>query len=200
MAELTATNKPSPADEVRRCAKCQAVAVVCERDWQHTTWGAKSGFSTRDFCCQSCGRRFTLVPMMNIWVQVGFAVLFCWTCVMPLAFGGVAAYRYWPYNANPVVPGAPRPEIRFSAAEPTRRCAACGGVAQCRTVTRRSSRGIPTGTEYEYGCTSCGKAFTLESGGALASASSAPSSCSPSASAASPSAFSPGSSASCSSR
>lgn len=105
---------------------------------------------------------------MQVWVPVGFAVLLCWTCVMPVIFGGMAGLKYWPYHANQVVPGAALPEIRYRTDEPNRRCAGCGGVARCQSITRNTSRGLPTGTEYEYACAGCGQEFSLESTGSLA--------------------------------
>ena len=149
------------ANEVRQCAACSQPAAVCIRDWQHTRWGMQSGSSTRDSCCQACGHRFTLVPKLYIGVWGFLAVLLSLAVVPFFLFGGWALYRAWPWFRNPEVPGAPMPVIRFRAVEPLRTCAACGGAAACRNVTRRSVNLIPTGTEYRYACTRCNKEFSL---------------------------------------
>lgn len=143
---------------------------MCERDWKHTTMGVASGWSTRDFCCQACGHRFTLAPMQRITVFAVMGVLLSWTCVLLVIGGGWAALLYWPYLANPVVPDAPLPVMAFSAAEPTRKCAKCGGIARCRSVTHTTSSGMSTGTDYDYDYVrgKCGGEFTIESWGGLA--------------------------------
>lgn len=149
--------------EVRRCGSCGAVAAVCDREWQHTTMGISTGSATRDFCCQACGKRFELAPMRRVYTFTALAVLFSWTCVMGVVGGAMALASYWPYLRNPVVPGAPRPPVRFTATEPIRECAACKGVARCTKVTRSTTRGIPTGTTFEYACTACKRTFTTAS-------------------------------------
>lgn len=151
------------APEVRRCSKCGAAAAVCVRDWRHTSWGISTGSSTRDFCCQACGHRFTLVPKMKIWAWGIVLAILCIACIPPMIFGPFVAYDVWQYHANPPVPGAPLPAMRFRADEPTRRCAACGGFARCDHVTRTKSNGLPTGTQYDYQCDNCGKTFQLGS-------------------------------------
>ncbi len=151
------------APEVRRCAGCGQAAAVCVADWQHTSMGMRSGASTRDFACQACGRRFTLVPKLRIWVWGVSAVLFVWTCVLGVVFGGIAAWQAWPWHANPVVPGAAMPALRFRADIPVRRCGSCGGTASCRQVTAKRSSGIPTGTDHAFECSGCGTRFTTTS-------------------------------------
>lgn len=125
--------------------------------------GMPSGNATLDYCCQACGYRFSLTPMMRVWVWAGMSVLFIWTCFFPMFTVPMAAYGYWPYYRNPVVPDAPYPAIRFRASEPLRRCAKCGGVSRCTAVTRNTTNGIPTGTTYDYRCEKCSATFTLGS-------------------------------------
>jgi hypothetical protein len=127
--------------------------------------GLASGTSTRDFACQACGARFSLSPMKRIYVAAAVTVLLSWTCIFPLITLPVLAYQGWPYLRNPVVPGAPAPELRFLTVEPIRRCAACGGVAACTSVTRHRSSGIPMGTTFEYRCRGCARTFKLASWG-----------------------------------
>ncbi len=127
--------------------------------------GLPSGNSTLDYCCQACGYRFSLAPMMRVWVAVVMTVLFVWTCLFPMITAPMAAYSYWPYYRNPIVPDAPYPPLRFRSSEPLRRCAKCGGVSRCTSVTRTRSRGIPTGTTYDYSCEQCKATFTLSSMG-----------------------------------
>jgi hypothetical protein len=82
---------------------------------------------------------------------------------MGLVAGAMALFAYWPYLRNPLVPGAPKPAIRFTANEPIRECSACKGVARCTKVTRSRTRGIPTGTTFQYACTACKRTFTTGS-------------------------------------
>ena len=151
--------------EIRRCAKCHEAAAVCVRDWKHTTMGISTGSSTRDFCCQNCGYRFTLAAKVRMWAWGICTLLFCVACIPSVIFGSVVAYDAWQYQSNPIVPDAPPPALRFRSDEPTRRCAKCGGIARCGQVTRTSSNGLPTGTDYDYRCDGCGNKFQLASAG-----------------------------------
>lgn len=154
-------------NEVRQCWRCGQAAAVCIRNWDHTTWGVSSGMATRDFACQSCGHRFTLVPKARL---IGLGVVFALTAIacIPIPFvGGWLLYRIWPWWRCPVVTGAPYPVVRFRDLEPLRRCAKCQSPASCRHVTRRTTNGIPTGTEHEYGCARCGATFTMSSPGGI---------------------------------
>lgn len=150
----------NPEEEVRQCAQCGAAAAVCIRHWKRERFGHDSGFGDRDFCCQACGHRFTLVSKVYIGSFIALALILAIAVFPFFLFGGWAAYRTWPWLRNPLVPGAPMPPMRYRAVEPTRACA-CGGAAVCRSVTRHSTNFIPTGTVYVYACTRCSASFTL---------------------------------------
>lgn len=155
----------STLPEVRRCAQCGQPAAICVTEWQHTTLGMPIGIATRDFSCQACGAAFSLDPKRDLWIWGTLAALFSCTCIGALHPAAVTLWKAWPYLKNPVVPGAEAPVIRYRAGEPARRCAKCGGVAVCVRVTRRSTNGIPTGTDYEYECRGCRRQFTTVSAG-----------------------------------
>lgn len=154
-------------NEVRQCSRCVQAAAVCIRSWQHTTWGVSTGSATRDFACQSCGHRFTMVPKATL-IGIGIAAALLSVACVPAPFvGGWFLYRLWPWWRCPVVPGAPYPVVRFRDVEPLRTCAKCQSPAACRHVTRRRTNGIPTGTDYDYGCTRCGATFRMSSPGGI---------------------------------
>ena len=150
------------AEEVRRCASCGQSALVSVRAWQHTHFGAASNIVTYDCQCQSCGTRVTLQPRARI---LGFYI--AGVLLLPTVIPGaivlwMAISRSRAWKRNPVVPGAPMPAMRFQSGPGNRRCG-CGGTATMKKVTRHTHNGIPTGTEYEYACGSCGKGFVIES-------------------------------------
>lgn len=156
------------ANEVRKCAKCGQATAVCIRDWQVTRFGLSTGSSTRDFCCQSCGHRFTLAQVPQIVAFGILTVLLAITLCGGFVFACLTASCIWPYVANPVVPGAPMPLVRFRATEPRRKCASCGGVTTCRLVTKHTVNLLPMGHSYDYACTACRHTFRLRSAGRLA--------------------------------
>lgn len=151
-----------PADEVRRCAKCAEPAVVLVFEWKHTYNGISSGTSTRDYRCQSCGARFSIHPKVSSWTFIVIGLVLAWG-VLPLGFTIFGWWRLRRDSINPVVPGAPRPLMRFKDGPPQRRCGTCQHPVALTRVTRRASRGMPTGTEYEYACQPCKKTFVIES-------------------------------------
>src|SRR4051812_48867472 len=57
--------------------------------------------------------------------------------------------------------------MRFRGGPPLRTCARCQGTGTANVikVTRHTTNGIPTGTEYDYKCTRCGHEFEIESAG-----------------------------------
>lgn len=67
---------------------------------------------------------------------------------------------WWSERSNPVVPGAPRPVVRYDAAEPARRCG-CGEVAPVTEVIAHSTNFVPTGTDTTHACPACGARFTV---------------------------------------
>jgi hypothetical protein len=152
--------------EVRQCSRCRAPAAVCIRDWAITTYGIPSGTSTRDFCCQHCGHRFTLESKQRIIVYGVMSVIFLIAC-FGLVTGAYTAYLAWPWLRNPIVPEASPPVMRFRATEPLRLCTKCQGSARCTAVVRKSTNGIPTGTTYTYVCMRCSKSFDIESIGSI---------------------------------
>lgn len=152
--------------EVRQCSQCQAAAAVCIRDWAITTYGIPSGTSTRDFCCQQCGHRFTLVSKRRIIVYGVMSAIFLIAC-FGFVSGAYTAYLAWPWVRNPIVPNATPPVMRFRATEPLRLCTQCQGSARCTAVTRRSMNFIPTGTTHTYVCMQCNKSFDMQSVGGI---------------------------------
>ena len=152
--------------EVRRCSRCNAPAAVCIRDWAITTYGIPSGRSTRDFCCQECGYRFTLESKMRIIVYGVMSVIFLIAC-LGVVTGVYTAYLAWPWLRNPIVPNAPSPPMRFRATEPLRLCTKCQGSARCTAVVRKSVNLVPTGTTYTYVCMTCSKSFEVDSIGGI---------------------------------
>lgn len=54
------------------------------------------------------------------------------------------------------------PAVASREAAPPRRCAKCGGVANCHAVTQTRSR-LPTGTTFAYACEACARRFTIAS-------------------------------------
>jgi DNA-directed RNA polymerase subunit RPC12/RpoP len=150
------------SQEVRRCAKCSAEAVVLVFEWKHSHSGFETGQSTRDYRCQACGARFSIQPKLNAIAKIVVGgLLSC--AIFPLAFVAVGVWQLLQDKRNPVVPGAPRPVMKYRDGPPARQCASCTQTVTLKSVTRRTSRGLPMGTEYEYECAHCGRAFTLES-------------------------------------
>lgn len=152
--------------EVRQCSRCNVPAAVCIRDWAHTTYGVPSGTSTRDFCCQQCGYRFTLESKQRIIVFGVMSVILLIGCI-GIVSGAYTAYLVWPWLRNPIVPNAPAPPMRFRATEPLRLCTKCQGSARCTAVERRSVNMIPSGTKYTYLCMQCRKSFEVDSIGGI---------------------------------
>ena len=149
--------------EVRRCAKCGQTSVVKVFEWNHTTYGASTGQSTRDYRCQSCGAKFSIYPKANVIGLFIAGVLTLMACIPGLVILPIAFVRWKRDSWNPLVPGAPLPPMQYRDGPPRRRCGLCQGEAILKRVTRSTHNGIPTGTEYEYACAPCNKAFVIES-------------------------------------
>ena len=156
----------NPEDEVRRCANCGKPTLICVSAWQHSTWGVRSNIVTRDCQCQACGVKATLHPGSRIFALWVVAVLLLPSVIPALIFALVALRRSRAWSKNPLVPGAPRPPIRFRAGPADRRCE-CGRVATLAKVTRHRTNWIPTGTEQIFKCGTCGEEFVIESVGGL---------------------------------
>lgn len=132
--------------------------------WQHTTFGASTGDTTRELRCQSCGAWFVIRArsrQIALWIVGG--VLTLTTCVGGIPFFVVAWMRGQVEKSLPVLPGAPVPHMRFRGGPPLRSCSKCSGVATAIRVTRSTHNGLPTGTEYEYQCAQCSATFIVES-------------------------------------
>src|SRR5262245_23364935 len=112
------------ASEVRRCRHCSQPSVVLVSDWKETMWGASTGSSTRDYRCQECGARFTIHPRSKqiALIVVGVVLL---PAVVGAAFLALAWHRSRASVLNPIVPGAPRPQMRYRSGPPLRMCAGC---------------------------------------------------------------------------
>lgn len=67
---------------------------------------------------------------------------------------------WWHQRRNPVVPDASPPLVRFTEAEPLRRCS-CGAACPATAVVAHTTNFVPTGTETTHRCPSCGKEFTV---------------------------------------
>lgn len=149
-------------DEVRRCQQCTQPAVVMVFEWKHTYNGIASGTSTRDYRCQHCGARFSIHPKVANWTFIIMGLVLAWG-VFPLGFTVFGWWRLRKDTVNPIVPGAARPVMKYRDGPPRRKCSACNNSVALTKVTRRTSRGLPSGTEYEYACQPCQKAFVIES-------------------------------------
>lgn len=150
------------SSEVRQCPKCQQPAVVLVMEWEHTTFGASTNESTRDYRCQSCGAwavRSARSKVIAYWI---LGVLFLPSCFMGLIFLFLAWRQHTFDQRLPVVPGAPEPRLRFPGGAPKRTCGKCSGLARTVRITRHTHKGLPTGTDYEYQCGQCGLEFTTE--------------------------------------
>ena len=146
-------------EEVRRCASCSEPAVVLAFEWKQTFNGVSTGSSIRDYRCQNCGARFSLYPKAGSITFIVIGLLLVVT--FPMAVLGWLRLRR--DGRNPVVPGAPRPQMRFPTGPPARKCAACDNPVSLTRVTRSRHNGIPMGTEYEYACAPCQKSRVIES-------------------------------------
>lgn len=134
--------------------------MVLVNEWHHSMNGANTNEVTRDYRCQQCGAWQEQGPRSRLiaWWIVG--VLLLPTCIgLPFL---VLAYRLQTFDKRvPVMPGVPAPRVRFPGGPPKRTCS-CQGVAVARNITRHTHNGVPTGTDYEYECTSCKRTFTTE--------------------------------------
>lgn len=151
------------SQEVRRCHACGETKVLLATNWKHTTWGVDTHQSTRDYRCQGCGKRFTIhakTRQIALWI-VGF--LFLCPVGFGLPFLGLAYWRSLQDGRNPVVPGAPAPEVRYRMGPPLRRCGKCQGVCVVTAVTAHRHNGVPTGVDTSYQCTRCNQTFKVES-------------------------------------
>ncbi len=73
---------------------------------------------------------------------------------------------WWHARRNPILPDAPAPLVRFTEAEPLRRCTR-GAASPATAVVAHSTNYIPTGTETTHTCPSCRREFTVNSPGGL---------------------------------
>ena len=148
--------------DVRQCAKCQQPAVVLVMEWQHTTFGAATTESTKDYRCQNCGAWFIKRARSRVIAFWILGVLFLPSCFMGLLFLYLAWRQHTFDQRLPLVPGAPEPRMRFPGGAPKRTCGKCGGIAKAVRITRHTHNGMPTGTDYDYACGQCGLEFTTQ--------------------------------------
>ncbi|MEQ1503953.1 MAG: hypothetical protein ABMB14_17055 [Myxococcota bacterium] len=178
--------------EVRRCARCGQPMVVAVRTWDRQTsvyglpTGTTPGGGGLQYACQGCGHGFLLAkPSLATWIVAPLGLMFVAIAALILVGGivammpalllvgavtfGIGAAITWSMVGpfvhqlrNPVVPGAMVPPLRFTGAEPGRRCR-CGQEARCVEVTANRTNGVYTGTEYAYRCGACDRTFTIES-------------------------------------
>lgn len=144
-----------------------------------------------DWVCQSCGTSFTLFPHPRLRAVFGGIPASAMLMVagvmlaggltvsdfgpgarLGLAGGGlllgslsVAALVHFSRSAwnawrNPLLPDTPAVLLHYVPTEPTRRCR-CGAEVPLHKVVYRTANHIPTGTDYLYACTTCGREFTL---------------------------------------
>ncbi len=148
--------------EVRQCSKCQQPAVVLVMEWEHTTFGASTNESTKDYRCQGCGAWFVKRAKSRVIAFWVVGVLLS----IPCLFGAPFLYLAWRQSTFdqrlPLVPGALTPRLRFPGGAPKRTCGKCGGIAKALRITRHTHKGLPTGTDYEYECGQCGLEFSTE--------------------------------------
>jgi DNA-directed RNA polymerase subunit RPC12/RpoP len=150
------------APEVRWCSSCHHNAVVLVGRWQHTTGGSATGETTRDYRCQHCGKKYRIRPRLHTTLGMIVGVMAATTIIgLPIFF--VYWRRHNVHKRIPPAAGAPMPPMRFFDGPPLRACGGCQTPATVQKVTRTSHNGIPTGTEYVYGCATCSREFTIQS-------------------------------------
>ncbi|HET6585529.1 MAG TPA: hypothetical protein VFG69_18850 [Nannocystaceae bacterium] len=150
------------APVVRRCSKCEQAAVVLVHDWKHSVGSTTTGWSTKDYRCQSCGKKYRVRPRMQTILGLCVGVMAATTII------GIPLFvLYWRRHTVPSrilpVPGAPMPPMRFADGPPQRSCGGCAAPASVYNVTRHTHNGVPTGTEYKYRCAACNREFTVQS-------------------------------------
>jgi hypothetical protein len=148
--------------EVRRCPRCAQPSAVLIVDWQEEVYGIKTGVTTREYRCQSCGGRFKIHGKREntIIVLLGVVLLFF---VLPagLLLLFIAWRRARLAAKAPVQPDARIPSIRYQEGPPRRRCAACANLCRPVRVAKESHNGIPLGMEIDYECSGCGRQFAV---------------------------------------
>lgn len=152
-------DRPEQADQVRRCARCGAGALVCVQAWQHRVAGLRTGSWTLDFACRSCGARVTLHPQQQIRVERLFAYVMLPAIFPSIFFFARARRKARAWSDNPVVSGASAAPLE--SGEPARACGVCPGLAQCTEIGRQQIQGIVSGTRRRYTCSRCGNDFTV---------------------------------------
>jgi hypothetical protein len=152
----------STPTEVRQCAKCQQPTVVLVMEWEHSTFGAATHESTKDYRCQSCGAWFVRRARSRVIAFWIVGVLFSIPCLLGAPFLYLAWLQSTFDKRLPIVTGAPEPRMRFPGGAPKRTCGKCGGIAKTVAITRHTHNGLPTGTDYDYVCGQCGLAFSTE--------------------------------------
>ena len=90
--------------DVRQCAKCQQPAVVLVMEWQHTTFGAATTESTKDYRCQNCGAWFIKRARSRVIAFWILGVLFLPSCFMGLLFLYLAWRQHTFDQRLPLVP------------------------------------------------------------------------------------------------
>lgn len=150
------------APEVRWCSSCHQNAVVLVGSWQHTSGGAATNETTRDYRCQHCGKKYRIRPRLHTTLGMIVGVMAATTIIgLPVFF--IYWRRHTVHKRIPPVAGAPMPPMRYFDGPPVRTCATCSVPAETVKITRKSHNGIPTGTEYAYRCPSCRVEFTIVS-------------------------------------
>ena len=144
-----------PNQEVRRCARCHQPTLVRINAWQHTVAGIDTKTVTSDYRCQSCGRKLTLRPRLEILVDriLGGVLLLAIFPGIYLLWRAHRRSRDW--TDNPILPGAPVPRMRFHDGPPNRRCGRCGGTATLKSAKRTRRSGVVIGTAYVFQCQGC---------------------------------------------
>jgi hypothetical protein len=168
-----------------RCGAAAAVSVRDWQETAFLGLMRTGRVPRRDFVCQSCGTGFklrhersrlivallagapmTLIALLAVvggvielategsYGALGFAAFMVPFAALLLTW---CAWPWWVARTNPVVPDAPMPIVRFTLAEPPRRCR-CGTLVPCARVSRDR-----LGTEAHYDCESCGARFVVDS-------------------------------------
>jgi hypothetical protein len=154
---------PAPdAPKVRWCPKCSQAAVLLVHEWQHTSFGTKTGSSTKDYRCQNCGAKYCVRPRLETTLGLIVGVMAA-TTIIGLPFFFFYWRRHRVGSSLPSVPMAPVPPLRFASGPAQRKCGACASAASVVKVTRSTSNGIPDGTEYVFRCDACSTEFTIQS-------------------------------------
>lgn len=152
--------------DVRRCSRCQQVALVRVSDWGREFAGLKLGAYAADYRCESCGYALTLQSWKRIRAQRVFGYVFLIAIFPGLWFLWQARTWERAHLDNPLV-DAPVPTITSRVGPGDRRCSRCGHRALLTSMRRHAFGVVRGGLEFAFACERCGFTFKTASAGGL---------------------------------